>query len=48
VIKKSDFPVAALGFFGGAIVLALVLFSISRATSAKYDRQETAAQQKQK
>lgn len=38
---------AALGFFGGAILLALVLFSISRLTSAKYDRQETATQQKQ-
>jgi hypothetical protein len=47
VIRKSDFPAAALGFFGGAIVLALVLFSISRATSSQYARQETATQQKQ-
>lgn len=43
MIRRSDFPAAALGFFGGAVVLALVLFTISRMTTHKYEQREAAA-----
>ena len=44
--KKSDLSAAALGFFGGAIVLALVLFGISRMTTQKYEKEAAAAEHK--
>jgi hypothetical protein len=34
--KKSDFPTAALGFFGGAIVIGLWLFGVSKYTDTKF------------
>jgi len=44
--KKTDLSAAALGFFGGAIVLALILFGISRMTSQKYEKEAAAAEHK--
>jgi hypothetical protein len=35
--KKSDFGTAALGFFGGAIVIGLWLFGVSKFTTSKYE-----------
>ena len=40
--KKSDFLPASIGFFGGAIILALILFGISMATTSKYKAKEAA------
>ena len=42
--RRSDFPIAALGFFGGAIVLALILAGISRLTTQKYEKRAAAEQ----
>ena len=41
--KKSDFPSAALGFFGGAVVLALILYGVSVWTSGKFEAHEPGA-----
>ena len=44
--KKSDFAAASFGFFFGAIILASVLFGISRMTASKYEKAEAAAEHK--
>jgi hypothetical protein len=38
--KKSDFGSAALGFFGGAIVLAAILYGVSVWTSGQFAAHE--------
>jgi hypothetical protein len=40
--QKSDFPAAAVGFFGGVILVAAILFGISRWTSAQFASHEPA------
>jgi hypothetical protein len=40
---KSDLPAAALGFFGGAIVVALILFGVSRWTTGRFASHEAPA-----
>jgi hypothetical protein len=44
--RKSDFPTAALGFFGGAIVIAAWLFFVSHQTTKKFEAREKAAEHK--
>jgi hypothetical protein len=35
--KPSDLPAAAVGFFGGAILVGLILFAVSRWTTSKFE-----------
>jgi hypothetical protein len=41
--RTSDFPAAAIGFFGGAILVALILFGVSRWTTSKFEGNAPAA-----
>jgi len=41
--KPSDFPAAAIGFFGGAVLVALILFGISRWTTSRFESHAPAA-----
>jgi hypothetical protein len=43
--NKSDFTPAAIGFFGGAIILAVLVFTISRMTTAKFESHKAEAGQ---
>ncbi|HKS05515.1 MAG TPA: hypothetical protein VJR92_04305 [Gemmatimonadaceae bacterium] len=38
--KKSDFGAAALGFFGGAVVLAAILYGVSVWTTSRFAAHE--------
>lgn len=40
--KKSDFPAAALGFFGGAVLVGLWLFAVSKWTDTRFEGHGTA------
>ncbi len=41
--KKSDFPAAAIGFFGGAILVGLWLFAVSKWTTSRFAGEHAAA-----
>lgn len=40
--QKSDFGPAAIGFFGGVILLAALMFALSRWTTAQFASHEAA------
>jgi hypothetical protein len=40
--KRSDFPAAAVGFFGGAILVGVWLFAISKWTTSRFESHEAA------
>jgi hypothetical protein len=42
---KSDFGPASIGFFGGVIILAAFVFTISRWTTAKFESHKAEAGQ---
>ena len=37
--KRSDFPAAARGFFIGAVIVGLWLFTVSKVTSSRYEKE---------
>ena len=41
--KKSDFPTAAAGFFGGAILVGLWLFLVSVQTTKRFEKEHAGA-----